>query len=658
MDRKIADAIKKAVKRLIKPQLIPGVITGASTRKGYSVVKFSNSQVMDIYNQRAPTLEGREVPVFVGYDPLNPGILQVLGVRHVWNNGLPYSMPNHHENHEWLGYDQVWVSGQQYLPLLVLPAGSFSVTVYYGSLWTANGAVEVKKQTVDLSADQPTAGAQYNLIQVNDAGTVSSKAGDEVDSKELLTFENIPVPDADNYPLAAVALYDGQESIRCDKQINDIVDLRFNGWSLAGGGGQDAVTLDADADTILKLIGQQLGLDTQAKNTVFAGPSSGADAVPTIRTLVGADIPDEYPRKWMKNTAPTVDDDTTAGYSKSDIWIDQTNSNAYVCIDDTDGAAVWLNVGSGSGNVIFAVDGRLAVATNVPNAYIFTADATISEWYVYLKNTGSADSTIVDINLVGTGSIFEDCIDDNRPEIIHSDADGWVTATPLITEFSAGDILTFDIDEIATGAADIVCVGGAVGSGGATFNLTLEEADGTPSVENVGKIVLDGLTLTDDGAGQVTITAPVNIAQIANTLYVTKSTHTTVIPFDDTIPQNTEGEEVFTLAITPTDADSSLKIDVIVNGAINSNAKNLIVALFRDSTANAIAVGYVSIGTANYEAQVVISVVVSATSTDETTFKVRVGPNSAATVTVNGSNDSRYFGGVLVSSMTITEIKA
>ncbi len=56
--------------------------------------------------------------------------------------------------------------------------------------------------------------------------------------------------------------------------------------------GHDEVTLDANADTLLSLTGQALGLDTQTANYVFAGPDSGAAAVPTFRALVSADIPD------------------------------------------------------------------------------------------------------------------------------------------------------------------------------------------------------------------------------------------------------------------------------------------------------------------------------------------------------------------------------
>ncbi len=65
-------------------------------------------------------------------------------------------------------------------------------------------------------------------------------------------------------------------------------------WVAVGGGGgpgHDALTLAADADILLGLTGQELTLDVQAANIVFAGPSTGGNADPTFRSLVDADIP-------------------------------------------------------------------------------------------------------------------------------------------------------------------------------------------------------------------------------------------------------------------------------------------------------------------------------------------------------------------------------
>ena len=53
-----------------------------------------------------------------------------------------------------------------------------------------------------------------------------------------------------------------------------------------------SVTLDVNADTILSLSTQALGLDAQTANFVFAGPTSGGAAVPAFRALIAADIPD------------------------------------------------------------------------------------------------------------------------------------------------------------------------------------------------------------------------------------------------------------------------------------------------------------------------------------------------------------------------------
>jgi hypothetical protein len=58
------------------------------------------------------------------------------------------------------------------------------------------------------------------------------------------------------------------------------------------GGGHDPITLSTDLNSnLLGLSTQQLTLDSQSQNYVFAGPTSGSGA-PTFRLLVAADIPD------------------------------------------------------------------------------------------------------------------------------------------------------------------------------------------------------------------------------------------------------------------------------------------------------------------------------------------------------------------------------
>jgi hypothetical protein len=148
-----------------------------------------------------------------------------------------------------------------------------------------------------------------------------------------------------------------------------------------------------------------------------------------------------------------------------------------------------------------------------------------------------------------------------------------------------------------------------------------------------------------------------NILQVVNFQTGAVATGTTLIPIDDTIPQNTEGTEFMTLAITPTNANNKLLISVCTFLA-NTAANNLVSALFQDSTANALALGVVNTQTASALLEIYFTHFMTAGTTSSTTFKVRSGGNLASTVTFNGVSGTRYYGGALASSITITEIAA
>ena len=143
-------------------------------------------------------------------------------------------------------------------------------------------------------------------------------------------------------------------------------------------------------------------------------------------------------------------------------------------------------------------------------------------------------------------------------------------------------------------------------------------------------------------------------AQVVNVSNGSLATGTTVIPFDDTIPQNTEGNEYMTCAITPTNASSTLEIDVLWCGS-SSTSNYMAACLFQDSTANALAVSWNSLFQANAPTLITIKYLMTAGTTSATTFKVRAGGLTAGTTSFNGFAGSRYFGGVMASRITIKE---
>lgn len=144
----------------------------------------------------------------------------------------------------------------------------------------------------------------------------------------------------------------------------------------------------------------------------------------------------------------------------------------------------------------------------------------------------------------------------------------------------------------------------------------------------------------------------------------------TVMPRDDTIPQNTEGDEVLTATITPKNTNNYLVIDFVGVGSCNLLAPSC-VALFQDAVVNAIAA--TTWGT-DYSAEcfqeanipITLKFVMPAGTTSATTFKIRVGcsldgggAGSGAYINsfYDGAAQTRVFGGVAATTLTITEYR-
>jgi len=130
-----------------------------------------------------------------------------------------------------------------------------------------------------------------------------------------------------------------------------------------------------------------------------------------------------------------------------------------------------------------------------------------------------------------------------------------------------------------------------------------------------------------------------------------------VFPEDDTIPQNTEGTEVMTLAITPVSATSKLHIFVNAFGSHSASTRTGI-ALFVDSTANALAFSCSANAGATTMMGASLNYILTSASTDARTYKIRMaGMQSSGTLSFNGQGGSRKFGGVASSSIIIMEIE-
>ena len=149
-----------------------------------------------------------------------------------------------------------------------------------------------------------------------------------------------------------------------------------------------------------------------------------------------------------------------------------------------------------------------------------------------------------------------------------------------------------------------------------------------------------------------------SVLQVDNFQTGTLATGSTAIPFDNTIPQITEGDEYMSLAFTPKFSTSKLKIDVVWQGTNASISTNgFVVALFMVGTSNALAANFNSVANGSINNFVFTHYMTSGT-TSAITFKVRAGSGNGATTSFNGQTGSALGGGALASSITISEIAA
>lgn len=167
------------------------------------------------------------------------------------------------------------------------------------------------------------------------------------------------------------------------------------------------------------------------------------------------------------------------------------------------------------------------------------------------------------------------------------------------------------------------------------------------------ELTLSGLAIS----GGVLSVGAGGVVKSAYGEYTSNALLTTQIPVDDSIPQNTQGAEIITAAITP--SSSSNKLRIRFQGFFSaSTAASLTAAFFQDSTAAALNATVTTTSGANVQTAIVLEHEVTAGTTSATTIKVRVGPAAGGVdVRMNGTSAARLFGGIARATLVVEEIK-
>lgn len=289
---------------------------------------------------------------------------------------------------------------------------------------------------------------------------------------------------------------------------------------------------------------------------------------------------------------------------------------------------------------------------------------------VWLQGGRTYKFVFQDANGVQTRPTIDDVSGINDPAIA-STTDQWVIYAAAPTYISAtsfsvtGDqTLTFQ----ATRRVRSVNTGGTVyssisasaydaGTGLTTVTVVNDSGtlDSGLSQVSYGLLSTTNPAIPETTVGKALRTAAGAVIDRTYAEYTANASLTAVIPGDDTIPQNTEGTQIISVAFTPKSATSRLRLrfsGIFTLSAIASGN----VALFSSSSADALTAGQATASAANYAMPISLEHEYVPGVTTALTFTVRAGPDTAATMRFNGSTTTRRFGGVAKATLVIEEI--
>jgi len=188
---------------------------------------------------------------------------------------------------------------------------------------------------------------------------------------------------------------------------------------------------------------------------------------------------------------------------------------------------------------------------------------------------------------------------------------------------------------------------GTYTASGTTLSRTLIESS-TGSLLNLtgAAVVFVTAAAQDIGGGK--------LVQFGNTSTGAVATGTNTFPFDDTIPQITEGDQYMSLVYTPLSVSNSLLINVNWFGA-RTGAASISAALFRNGVSDALTVASLRGAAVNELRTISFSHFFTVPTISPITFSVRAGASAEATTTFNGFSGGRIYGGAGSSSITILE---
>jgi hypothetical protein len=155
---------------------------------------------------------------------------------------------------------------------------------------------------------------------------------------------------------------------------------------------------------------------------------------------------------YAETSAPTVNDDSADGYEVGSNWYNVTGDDAYVCLDATAGAAVWLptthTTSAGLPDPYTPPDGDWNVTGSI-SATVDISAATFTGGSIDLDYNGAGDAINIDLD-TNTGSQALVVTEDN------------IVRTPALVQLTRQASATGTCLDITPGGATAIAIRGGV----------------------------------------------------------------------------------------------------------------------------------------------------------------------------------------------------
>jgi len=339
-------------------------------------------------------------------------------------------------------------------------------------------------------------------------------------------------------------------------------------------------------------------------------------------------------------------------YTPGDRWINTTLNRVWTLVKKTATSGTWIGVTAGPAQITqFTVDigvpvfpvlnnvnliGNAVAGVTTINSAMDTVTISVNDATVATKGVASFDP--VSFAVVGGNVSLTAALASQYTTDIGGPAVPALNNLNVLGDIPSGVITT-------TTAPDTVSI---------SVNDATVATKGVASFNPVDFAVAGGV---------VSLIAPISGALIQQVRATTNAYFSvgTGIPYDDTIPQQAEGDEVLTATITPTNAASILVIEFSGFAGSENVSGPITTALFRDATNDALNASMRHSSTNQiFTTDIPLRHSMVAGGIVPTTFKIRVGGVPlGALVWINGTaygGNHRCFGGVASCVLTVSEL--